>query len=58
MVQYDQPHSYVFPTDYNWMKPEHHDEVSTVSKVNLPVSSTGKIKLVVLATSTRAPKSI
>lgn len=46
MIQYDQPHSYVFPTDYNWMKPQNNDEVSTVSEINLPVSSTGKIKLI------------
>jgi len=37
----DQPHSYVWPADYNWMKPQHHAEVSTVSQVNFPVSSTG-----------------
>lgn len=41
MGQYEQPHSYVWPADYNWMKPQHHAEVSTVSQVNYPVSSTG-----------------
>ncbi|XP_027849694.2 protein yellow-like [Aphis gossypii] len=40
MGQYEQPHSYVWPADYNWMKPQHHAEVSTVSQVNFPVSST------------------
>lgn len=43
MVKYDHSHSYVFPADYNWLKPQHHAEMSTaVSQVNFPVSSTGK----------------
>lgn len=44
MVQYDQSRSYVWPADYNWMKPQHHTEMSTISQVNSPsstVSSTG-----------------
>lgn len=44
MVQYDQPHSYVWPADYNWMKSHHTTDVSTVSQVNSPVSSTGNLK--------------
>lgn len=43
MVKYDQPQSYVWPADYNWIKP-HHADMSTVSHVNSPVSSTGNTK--------------
>lgn len=47
MVKYDHPHSYVFPADYNWLKPQQNTEMSTsVSQVNFPVSSTGNTNLI------------
>ncbi|VVC35640.1 Six-bladed beta-propeller, TolB-like,Major royal jelly protein/protein yellow [Cinara cedri] len=47
MIRNDLPHSYVWPADYNWLKPPHNHagtevsaDVSTVKQVNFPVSST------------------